>query len=124
MKNENYSKGKNGEQLALEYLTNKGFVLKDKNFRTNWGEIDLIMANKNTLVFVEVKLKVGDKYGNPEEMISKSKINKIKQLANYYVSSKNNCSRKFKTYRLDAVCIVLDTTNNLKRISHYENIDK
>lgn len=115
-KTENFNKGRYGEQVALEYLLEKGYELVDQNFSTNLGikgEIDLIMRDKDRLVFVEVKYKYNDRLGVPEEMIDKRKISKIKRVAEIYIVLNKPKEEKF---RIDAVCILGN------QIKHYENI--
>lgn len=115
-KTENFSKGRYGEKVALEYLLKKGYELVDQNFSTNMGikgEIDLIMRDKDRLVFVEVKYKYNDKLGIPEEMIDKRKLSKIKRVAEIYIVLNKPKEEKF---RIDAVCILGD------KLKHYENI--
>ena len=119
---ENYIKGKNGEELAREFLIKKGWELVEMNYENKLGEIDLIMIDKDFLVFVEVKLKVGDRFGSPEEMINKKKLAQVKRVAESYLVLENKMARKFKKYRIDGVCVVLDENQNVERISHYVNI--
>ena len=76
----NYKKAKK-EKKSQKIFGAKGFRLIESNYNNKLGEIDLIMSNKEVLVFVEVKLKVGDKFGSPEEMISKYKLNRIRRIA-------------------------------------------
>lgn len=121
-KTQNYNKGKNGEETALDFLLKKEFKLIEMNYENKIGEIDLIMVDKDWLVFVEVKLKIGDKFGIPEEMINKRKIYQIKKVAESYLVLKNNLIKNFKKYRIDGVCIVLNENKEIERISHYENI--
>ena len=121
-KKENYNKGKGGENMALNFLLKKGFQLIEMNYKNKIGEIDLIMIDKDWAVFVEVKLKVGDKFGSPEEMIDKRKLYQIKKMAESYLILENLISKNFKKYRVDAVCIVLNEDRTTKRIIHYENL--
>jgi putative endonuclease len=121
-KKENYNKGKNGEEIAKNFLSKKGFDLIEMNYENVIGEIDLIMTDKDWLVFVEVKLKIGDKFGSPEEMINKRKLSQIKRVAESYLVLENKIAKKYKKYRIDAVCIVLDENKEIKRITHYDNI--
>jgi putative endonuclease len=51
--------GDRGEEIALRYLLRKGYSLVERNYRTRYGELDLILRHENTLVFVEVKLRRG-----------------------------------------------------------------
>lgn len=115
-KTENFNKGRYGEEVALQYLTKKGYEFVDRNFTTNMGikgEIDLIMRDKEWLVFVEVKYKYNDKLGIPEDMIDKRKISKIKRVAEIYIVLNKPTEERF---RIDAVCILGD------KLTHYENI--
>lgn len=113
VKTENFSKGRYGEKVALDYLLKKGYELVEQNYSIEIGEIDLIMRDKDRLVFVEVKYKYSDKLGIPEDMIGKSKLAKVKRVAEIYVFLNKPKEEKF---RIDAVCILED------KITHYENI--
>lgn len=117
VKKENYHKGRYGENIAKEYLTKKGYVFIEANFENKIGEIDLIMTDKDWLVFVEVKYKSDDRLGIPEEMISKNKIWRIKKVAESYLMEKKRETRFFEKYRVDAVCILGE------KIRHYENVE-
>ncbi len=119
---QNYNKGKEGEEIARKYLLKKGFVLIESNYSNNLGEIDLIMSDKDWLVFVEVKLKIGDMFGNPEEMIGKNKLSQVRRVADLFLISDTQNANKYKKYRIDAVCIVLNNNKSVNRISHYDNI--
>lgn len=121
-KKENYNKGRSGEEMALKFLMEKGFELIEQNYENYLGEIDLIMADKDTLVFIEVKLKVGDRFGIPEEMIGKNKLSKVKRVAESYLVINKKIKKQFEKYRIDAVCLVVDKSNNIERINHYENL--
>ena len=118
----NYNKGKEGEEIARNYLINKGFNLIESNYSNNLGEIDLIMSDKDWLVFVEVKLKIGNRFGQPEEMINKNKLNQIKRVAELFLVSKSQIAQKFVRYRVDAVCIELNEDITINRINYYDNI--
>jgi putative endonuclease len=121
-KRENYSKGKNGEDMAREFLVNKGYRLIEMNYTNKLGEIDLIVTDDFTLIFVEVKLKIGDKFGTPEEMITKRKLSQVKRVAEGFLVLEKQIAKKFDKYRIDGVCIVLNDDRTVNRINHYENI--
>ena len=123
MKQLNYSKGRYGESMAKDYLIYKNFRFIESNYQNKIGEIDLVMSDNDTLVFVEVKLKVGDKYGLPEEMINRSKVSQIRRVAESYLVINPEMSRLYKKYRIDAVCIVTDESKEIKRISHYPSLE-
>ncbi|MEK7497453.1 MAG: YraN family protein [Patescibacteria group bacterium] len=122
MKQQNYETGKTGEELAGEFLEKKGYKIIERNFRTRFGEIDLIVSDKDSLVFVEVKTKVGEDFGTPEEMINLNKIEKVQRMAEIYTVKNSGISEQFSGLRIDAVCLVLNMSMSLSRIDHYENI--
>jgi putative endonuclease len=117
----NYKKGREGEEIAREFLIKKGFRLIESNYTNKLGEIDLIMVDKDILIFVEVKLKVGDRFGHPEEMINKNKLSRIKRIAEGFLVMEAE-AKKYEKYRIDAVCIVMDENKKVERISYYDNV--
>lgn len=122
MKYFNYNKGKQGEAIAIEFLKKQSYVVLEKNFRMPGGEIDIIVSDRDWLVFVEVKLKVGNRFGKPEEMIDERKINQIRKTAEFYLITHSDIKNQFCKYRIDAVCIVLSSDNSVNSIKHYQNI--
>lgn len=79
-------KGKKGEDLAVEFLKNKGYIIKKRNFHFGkTGEIDIIAQDKNSLVFVEVKMRSSDAYGDPLLSITASKQRAIRKTAEGYL---------------------------------------
>lgn len=74
------------EQLACEYLQAQGLSLIEKNYDCFLGEIDLIMHDKETLVFVEVRYRRGCGFGAPIETVTSSKQKKIIKTAYHYLS--------------------------------------
>ena len=123
MKQKNYEVGRLGEKIAAEFLAKKGYRILARNFRTRFGEIDLVAAKDGVLVFVEVKLKIGDNFGpNPEEMIDKKKVQQIEKTAQSFLMENPEDGMRYESLRIDAVCIVLDAGGQVKRISQYENI--
>jgi putative endonuclease len=78
-------KGLLTEHFAATYLIKQQLVLITKNFSIRQGEIDLIMRDKNTLVFVEVKYRKQTQYGRAVEAVSYAKQLKIKKCAAYYL---------------------------------------
>lgn len=83
------SKGNLAEDRALGFLKKKGLQLISRNFKIRSGEIDLIMRDDSnpdsTLVFVEVRYRIGNNYGSPAESITKSKVSRILRTAEYYL---------------------------------------
>jgi len=109
--------GKDGEEIAAKYLSDKGYKILEKNYYTKFGEIDLIASKNDILVFVEVKLKQTEDFGTPEEMIGFSKLTQVHRMSEFYLIDNPGIAKKYDSYRIDAVCIVQGS-----RITHYENL--
>lgn len=77
------------EQIAATFLQHQGLILIEKNFRSKYGEIDLIMRDGNALVFVEVRLRASQKFGGAAASISKSKQQKLSNTAEFYLQQHN-----------------------------------
>ncbi len=69
----NKEKGKEAENAALEYLTAKGYTLLARNWRSSYSEVDLVMRDGETLVFVEVKGRSAGNFDSPDEQITRNK---------------------------------------------------
>ena len=110
--------GKIGEEMAREFLENKGYKIIEQNYKTKYAEIDLVASKKNVLVFVEVRTKIGENFGAPEDTINKNKLRKILQNAKAYSAIK----KWDGPCRIDAICIVLKPDRTIERLNHYENI--
>ena len=59
-----------GEELALRYLRRRGYERVERNYRTRYGELDLILRQEGSLVFVEVELRRGAGFGDPLEAVT------------------------------------------------------
>jgi len=71
--------GKSGEELAAAWLKQNGFELMHQNWRYSHYEIDLVAKKNNVLHFIEVKTRQGQRFGRPEESVSKKKIQNLMQ---------------------------------------------
>jgi putative endonuclease len=73
-----------GERLALEWLKERGYQMKELNWRCRHLEVDIIAEKGDTLHFIEVKTRRSTKFGNPEESINKQKMKNLKDAAEQY----------------------------------------
>jgi len=116
--------GKIGEDLARQYLEKEGYKILEQNYKTKYAEIDLIVEKPSkflkpsTLVFVEVRTKVGEQWGSPEDTINRAKLWKVLQNSKSYSAFK----RWQGPERIDAICIVLKNDFSVSRLTHHENI--
>lgn len=83
------AKGKEGEELAANFLVEKGYEIIARNYRYKRLEIDLIVKKNNWLVFVEVKFRTSDAYGYPEDFVDYKKAKNIVDGAEQYTYDKN-----------------------------------
>ena len=108
-----------GEELAVQFLKEKGYKIIDRNFRKGYGEIDIIAINHGILVFVEVKTRTSSQFGTPFEQITHFKLHSLVKTAQFY---KILNPKLPDSLRIDAVSIELDYSGNLSNIEHIENI--
>lgn len=108
-----------GEQEAARYLQENSFALLHTNFRSKIGELDIIAKKNDTLVFVEVKSRIGDMKGKPYEAVTPRKISHIKRAAYAYLLQNdiNNAS-----LRIDVVSIEYNEDLTVRELRHFENI--
>jgi len=97
--------GEIGEKVAAEYLESQGYRIIENNYKCKLGEIDIIAVDKDTIVFIEVKTRSSDTYGQPGEAVNYHKQKKIVQTALSYISSKKlfNWMSRF-----DVVEVIID----------------
>lgn len=77
--------GKRGEEAAVRHLRLNGYEIIKRNWTYEKYEIDIIAQNDEFIVFVEVKTRSSSQWGNPEEAVSKGKIKRIVEAADFYV---------------------------------------
>jgi len=94
--------GQVAEQLACDYLQQQKLTLITKNYHCRRGEIDLIMQDQDTLVFVEVRYRKSNRYGSALESIDFKKQQKIIFTAQHYLSTQ---SPSLSLYRFDVIAI-------------------
>lgn len=85
MTRERQQKGRAGEELACEFLRERGLEVVARNFRCSLGEIDLICLEGETVVFVEVKSRRSTSYGLPQEAVTVAKQRRLTRLAQWYI---------------------------------------
>jgi len=112
------TKGKEGEDIAANFLKNLGYEIVEQNYQYGHGEIDIVAKENDEYVFVEVKTRKSLEYGLPEFAITKTKINQIKKVAFAYLIE-NKLDNQ--SARIDAITILLQNDRE-PIINHYKNI--
>ncbi|MEZ0316598.1 MAG: YraN family protein [Methylophilaceae bacterium] len=103
--------GIEAEQLAAKYLQQHGLTMLTSNYRCKFGEIDLVMQDAKTLVFVEVRLRSNASFGGGAASITKSKQQKLARTAEHYLQQHGNSACRF-----DAIVMNKADTNNIEWI--------
>ena len=112
--------GAAGERLALEHLERLGYRLVARNHRTRFGELDLVVADTRTLVFVEVKTRraVGAK-PTPWDALDERKRRQVRRMGRAFLSEVTR--RPFVAdVRFDAIGVIVDGELRLVRLDHLE----
>lgn len=111
-------KGKLGEKIAEDFLIKKGYQIIERRFYSRQGEIDLVATKDDTIIFIEVKMRTSNSFGEPEQSIGQRKIRRINQAIFKFLAK----HPKYKDCDpiLDVVSIEL--SQGQAQIRHYENI--
>jgi len=103
--------GSAAEQLAADFLQQQGLTMIASNYRCKFGEIDLVMREAKTLVFIEVRLRSNPRFGNAAASITPAKQQKIARTAEHYLQQHGNSACRF-----DAVVMDKADTHNIEWI--------
>ena len=105
--------GNRGEEIAARYLKQQGYRILARNYRSRYGEVDIICTLEQIVVFVEVKTRASTSFGSPEESITRNKIQHIRKVALIYL---NSYPYPFKEIRFDVIGILME--ENEPHINH------
>lgn len=106
--------GPEGEDIAVRYLQEKGFTVIRRNYKTPIGEADIVALHKGMTVFVEVKTRSSERFGQPFEAVNPRKREKLKKIALYYQKHDDNKA----AIRFDVMSI--KRKDNCYEIEHIE----
>lgn len=111
--------GQTGENLAATYLLELGYIIVERNYRTRWGEIDIIARSGNTIHFFEVKTRYSSEHGHPFEAVSHRKRRNIQRAAWAYLLK---YKPSYKGLSIGVVGIQLHRGSTKPTIQHIDNI--
>ncbi len=110
-----------GEQLAAEHLERRGFRIVERNYRTRWGELDVIAFDGHVLVFVEVKTRrMAADAGSPFEAIRPLKQARVRKMARSWLIDRRHERPFAKVMRFDAIGVTFDLAGRLVGVEHLE----
>ncbi|PJI94431.1 YraN family protein [Luteimicrobium subarcticum] len=110
--------GRYGEELAVRHVTERGWQVLDRNWRSRTGELDVVAREGTTLVVIEVKTRRGTGFGHPAEAVTPAKVARLRRLAGEWLAAHDQRPREV---RLDVVAVVLPRAGRA-RIEHLEGV--
>lgn len=110
--------GSLGERVAAAHLEAKGYRIRERNFRTREGEIDLVAEHRGTVVLVEVRTRRGDGHGGALESVTPEKQARLRTLADAYCAARGVTPEQV---RIDVVGVTLMADGRLGGVEHVEN---
>ncbi|HST40992.1 MAG TPA: YraN family protein [Conexibacter sp.] len=110
--------GRRGEQLAVEHLERRGFVVLDRNYRTRYGELDVVACDADRIVFCEVKTRRAG-VTSPFEGLREAQRRRLRRMALTWLSDQPGRSYS-PELRFDAVGVTVDASGALVALEHLE----
>jgi putative endonuclease len=112
--------GRRGEQLAAEHLIRRGFQIVERNYRTRWGELDIVAYDGQTLTFCEVKTRRLTGPGrDPLESVHSRKRSRVRKMAGRWLVERTE--RPYAdNLRFDAIGVTFDAAGRLVKLEHLE----
>lgn len=108
--------GRDGEELACNWLLEKGFRILERNWKSGRREIDIIAANEGLLHFIEVKTRRADVFGMPEAQVKRKKLRHIQSAASDYLEQ----NPQWRKISFDILSVLWQSTS--VRIDLFEDI--
>jgi putative endonuclease len=112
--------GRAGEQMAAEHLVRLGYEIIERNYRTRWGELDIVARAGSTLAFCEVKTRrAGGRAGGPFDAVGPGKQARVRKMAGRWLMDRRD--RPYAAViRFDAIGVTVDGAGRLVELRHLE----
>jgi putative endonuclease len=112
--------GQQGEEIAAGHLRRQGFQILERNFRTRWGELDLVAYDGQVLAFCEVKTRrAGGSRGTALEAVGPRKRSRLRRMAGCWLVQRRDHPRA-DVLRMDAIGVTVDARGRLVSLEHLE----
>jgi putative endonuclease len=118
MTQHNRTLGRWGEERAAAHVEERGYQIVARNYRTPFGELDLIIEQADVLAFVEVKTRSSLKFGQPEAAVTSKKQAHLVEAAQYFLQE-NQWEERL--WRIDVISILRNPTTRETEITWFEN---
>lgn len=114
--------GHAGEAAAVAYLRRRLYAVVATNFRTRYGEIDIIARRDGIIAFVEVKARRGQGFGKPFEAVGPRKQEQLRRMALAWLAmNQADPAVRRATFRFDVIAIVIGADGRVAELSHMED---
>ncbi len=115
-------RGDIGEKIASEWLSNKGFLVIERNYRKKWGEIDIVAAKDKIIHFIEVKSVSGGGGGGyrPEDNVHEIKQKRLRRTIQTFLAERKYSSEA--VFQFHIMAIYMDDETRKARVEFVENI--
>lgn len=110
--------GRAGERFALEFIKRKGYAILETNYRTPFGEIDIVAGEKGRIVFIEVKTRVSSSLGPPYLSVTSQKKRHLIKNGLAYLKRFGKIDT---CWRINVVSVKLNESLQLENIELIEN---
>lgn len=114
-----------GERIAAEHLAGRGYSVLERNFRTRYGELDVVASDERFLVFCEVKTRIARRSRNapgPLASVGHRKQDRVRLMARQWLLERRSATRRHPPQmRFDAIGIQLDPSGRLLELDHLED---
>lgn len=111
--------GQLGEELAVRYLRQQGYVILERNYRCSYGEVDVVARDRDRLAFVEVRTRRGRAFGSPEESVTPQKQQRLVTVAREYLQAHDYGDAD---WGIDVVAIEFASRDVLRRIELFRDV--
>ncbi len=111
--------GEFGEKLACDFLKKRGYEIVLQNYYTRFGEIDIIAQKGGRWFFIEVKTRTNDTFGEPQEAVTRYKLNRLGRAVEIYLLDRN---LKNPDWQVDVISIIIDKADKKAKIKHWPGV--
>lgn len=112
--------GAAGEEYVAGWLTRHGYRIVDRNVRYRGGELDIVAVDGDELVFVEVRVRTGERFGLAGESVDARKLATLLRAAEQYRERQPEVAEMI--WRVDLIAITLRSNGSVEALDHHENL--
>ena len=111
--------GRYGEDLACDFLQKHGYTILHRNYQASYKELDIIARKGDFVVFIEVKTRTSDAFGDGVEAVDYHKQSNLRKAIGYYLVKEQP---KSSDVRADLITVMIDRGSKNINIKHFEDV--